>query len=254
MADNWIKMSVGLRRHPKVVRMASALKADRLRVVGALHAVWSVFDEHSPDGALDGYSAQIMDEEIGWKGFSAAMCAVEWLMPTESGLAVPRYDEHNGPTAKRRAQETKRKHVERNPSDKSPHAKRTESGQMSASDADKLRTREEEIRVIPSEANASGGKPPVDQAKTLLWQSAVSLLGQQGMPETQARTLFGKLSKEYPDGGIVLSAVEAAIAEQPADARAYLKATCQRLAGERKPKGFQRNANPSTEELIAGAL
>ena len=57
--------------------------------------------------------------------------------------------------------------------------------------------------------------------------------------------MFGKLSKDYPGGEIVIDAVRAAVTEQPADARAYLKATCQRLAGERKADGgvdWSRNA------------
>ena len=47
MAGDWIKMRGDLGTHPKVVRIMSALKADRLRVVGGLHAVWSLFDAHS---------------------------------------------------------------------------------------------------------------------------------------------------------------------------------------------------------------
>lgn len=94
------------------------------------------------------------------------------------------------------------------------------------------------------------GKPsasPADKAKAELWKAAVSLLSAQGMAEPQARSLFGKLSKDYPDGDIVLSAVQAAVSEQPADARAYLKATCQRLAGERKRDG-------ATADWTANAL
>lgn len=85
--------------------------------------------------------------------------------------------------------------------------------------------------------SGEGGKPPVDKAKAQLWKAAVSLLAAQGMAEPQARTFIGKLTKDYPDSDIVMKAVEGAVAEQPADARAYLKATCQRLAGERKRDG-----------------
>lgn len=146
MAGDWIKMSVGLRSNPKVVRMASALKADRLRVIGGLWAVWCVFDQHSSDGDLPGYTAQVMDEEIGWKGFSQAMQAVEWLEITDSGITVPRFDEHNGASAKRRAQDTQRKRTSRNQPDECPHDKRTENGQTSASQAPKTVTREEKRR------------------------------------------------------------------------------------------------------------
>lgn len=94
-----------------------------------------------------------------------------------------------------------------------------------------------------SEAKASDGepsvRPSVDKSKAELWKSAVSLLSGQGMPEPQARTLMGKLVQDYKNSGddIVLKAVQGAVSEQPADARAYLKATCQRLAGERKRDG-----------------
>lgn len=94
---------------------------------------------------------------------------------------------------------------------------------------------------IPSESKDSGGDPPskpsAEKSKAQLWKAAVSLLEGQGMAEAQARTFIGKLSKDYPDGEIVLKAVEGAVSEQPADARAYLKATCQRLNGERSRNG-----------------
>lgn len=94
------------------------------------------------------------------------------------------------------------------------------------------------------DTSGKGGKPPVDQSKTELWKSAVSLLDGQGMPEAQARSFIGKLSKDY-SGEIVLDAVRGAVTEQPADARAYLKATCQRLAGE---KARSAQAQPAAWE------
>ena len=143
MAGDWIKMTVGLRSHPKVVRMASALKADRLRAIGGLFAVWSVFDQHSVDGVLDGYTLSAMDEEIGWKGFSAAMQGIRWLDSSDAGLTVPEFDEHNGKSAKIRAEDTKRKRKDR-----------TGLGQMSDELPDKYRTdsgpekRREEINTL----------------------------------------------------------------------------------------------------------
>jgi len=134
MAGDWIKMRADLRRHPKVVRMVSALSADRLRVVGGLHAVWSLFDAHSADGTLDGYTAEALDDYIGWPGFCAAMVLVGWLEENGESLTTPRFDEHNGQSAKRRATETQRKRMAR------------ETGEMSAPNADKKRSREEKRR------------------------------------------------------------------------------------------------------------
>lgn len=134
MAGDWIKMRSDLGTHPKIVRISSALKADRLRVVGGLHAVWCLFDVHSVDGKLEGYTPDALDDLIGWSGFSAAMIAVDWLESDGESLTTPGFDEHNGQSAKRRAQEAERKRCARLESE------------LSASDADKLRTREEKRR------------------------------------------------------------------------------------------------------------
>lgn len=155
MSGNWIKMGVGLRTHPKVVRMAAALKSDRLRVIGGLHAVWSIFDAHTEDGFLEGYTHQAIDDDLGWRGFAKAMQDVGWLEIDVEGAHVPEYTEHNGSTAKRRAQETSRKGSARKKSapkaPEHPQKERTERGQLSASDADKMRNREEKRREEPKE-------------------------------------------------------------------------------------------------------
>ncbi len=128
MADNWIKMRCGLTTHPKVVRIVSALcpqktghlsaacpndvqpVSDKLRVVGGLHALWSIFDTHSEDGILLGYTPEIMDSILAWEGFTRAVMAAGWLMEAaEGGLQMPDYQSHNGQSAKRRAEDQKRK-------------------------------------------------------------------------------------------------------------------------------------------------
>ena len=144
MAGDWIKMRTDLASSPKVVRIASALKADRFRTVGGLHSAWSLFDTHSADGLLAGYTPQILDDLIGWPGFAEAMISVEWLTFDGESLALPRFDDHNGKSAKRRAQDKDRKDVSRS------------SGKVSAAYADKKRTREEKRR----EEEKNPPKPP----------------------------------------------------------------------------------------------
>lgn len=160
MAGDWIKMRADLHTHPKVVRMASALKADRLRIVGGLHSAWCLFDVHSVDGFLDGYSADTLDDLIGFPGFSRAMMAVGWLEENGESLVMPRFESHNGQSAKRRAQDADRKRNVR---------------KASASEADKKRTREEKRREdikdkphiggeqnSPVDNSAGGGEPDPD--------------------------------------------------------------------------------------------
>lgn len=153
MAGDWIKMRADLHTHPKVVRIASALKADRLLIVGGLHAVWCLFDMHSEDGKLSGYTTETVDELIGCAGFAHAMCAVKWLVSEDDGLSLPEFDEHNGQSAKRRAAETKRKRNER---EEGASTRR----KSSASNADKTQTREEERREETSSSLRSEDVSP----------------------------------------------------------------------------------------------
>lgn len=90
--------------------------------------------------------------------------------------------------------------------------------------------------VKNSEAKASDGKPAGDEVeseKAALWRESVVVLKAGGCPESLCRSFMGKLVKDYTEP-TVREAVTAAISAQPADAREYLKATCQRLKGERR--------------------
>lgn len=140
MAGDWIKMRADLFTHPKVVRISSALKADTLRTVGGLMSAWCLFDAHSIDGQLSGYTSETLDAHLRWDGFSAAMIAVGWLKDDGKSLSLPDFDTHNGESAKRRAQEADRKRRDR---------------KASASDADKKRTRGEKRRGENKEGEAT---------------------------------------------------------------------------------------------------
>ena len=131
MAQDWIKMRVDLFTHPKVVRISSALKADSLRTVGGLMSVWCLFDAHSVDGRIEGYTPETLDDMLRWPGFAEQMIAVAWLEQDGEALVLPRFDCHNGTSAKRRAQDADRKKAVR---------------KTSASQADEKRTREEKRR------------------------------------------------------------------------------------------------------------
>lgn len=129
-------MRIELQTHPKIVRILSATKADKFRVIGGLHAVWSVFDAHCEDGILRGYTPETLDHIIGWSGFAEAMVMVGWLeFDGKETLKCPEFIEHNGKSAKRRAEDSKRKRQSRS----CPQNVRD----VSASGADKMRTRED---------------------------------------------------------------------------------------------------------------
>lgn len=142
MAGDWIKMRADLFTHPKVVRISSALKADTLRTVGGLMSVWCLFDAHSEDGQLEGYTFDAIDDHLRWAGFAQAVAAVGWLEESPQGVVLPRFDAHNGQSSKRRAQDADRKRDVR---------------KSSAPEADKKRTREEKRREEIPPTNVGGG-------------------------------------------------------------------------------------------------
>jgi hypothetical protein len=120
MAGDWIKMRKSLLGDPRVVRIMSALRADRFRTIGGLFSAWCLLDEQTEDGMLQGYTAEVFDEVVGLNGLAKAMQSVGWLTISPQGVAAPNFTEHNGKSAKRRDQENVRK--------------------MSARHADKLQT------------------------------------------------------------------------------------------------------------------
>jgi hypothetical protein len=109
MAGFWIKMRTNLRDDPKVLRIAANLKKDRRFVIGCLFELWAMADEHSRDGSLQGLTPKILDKQVGIVGFSQQLVAIGWIVFNEQGASVPRFEEHNGQSAKRRAEESARK-------------------------------------------------------------------------------------------------------------------------------------------------
>jgi hypothetical protein len=234
-------MRSNLRRHPKVVRLASASNADRLRVVGGLHAVWCLFDEHSEDGCLYGYTPSAIDEEIGWPGFCNLLISIGWVESDgNDGLSLPEFDTHNGASAKRRAMEADRKRAERAAPKDHPH----DGSNLSASHADKKRTREEESREeysVPIGTGAVGaGKKPrtaAEQRKSDLWRSIKLLLVESGESKDlkAAGAIVTQAIAKF-DEPTALEAIEATLHKRPAGVIAYIEAACQQAAGQRLNK------------------
>jgi hypothetical protein len=109
---SWIKMRKDLVHDPSVVLLSGRLGLDPRLVVGVLHQLWSWADTHTetgivrcPTGWLDGF--------VGIPGWSVAMRDAGWLQ-IEAGrksmvtLTFPRFERHNGATAKKRATDARR--------------------------------------------------------------------------------------------------------------------------------------------------
>lgn len=231
MASDWIKMRMALQTHPKIVRILSATSSDKFRVIGGLHAVWCVFDTHSTDGVLNGYTPEALDHVIGWSGFSRAMIDVGWLLLTPESLVMPEFGEHNGESAKRRAENTKQKRVSR------MSAKRPQNvHEFIGQNEDKMRTREEKRRI---------NKPPISpcadaQGFDDFWNTYPRKVGKQSALKAWI--------KHKPDLQVVLAALawQTKLPEWTKDGGSFIPHAATYLNGARWEDEFQGNSKPVT--------
>ncbi len=103
MAGEWIKVRTDLKDDPSVFRLAKALKMDRLSIVGRLFALWAWVDFHAVGGKMDGVDASDVDAMCEKKGFALALVSVGWLEIGDGFIVIPKYDRHNGNSAKERS-------------------------------------------------------------------------------------------------------------------------------------------------------
>lgn len=108
MAGDWIKMRCNLDTDPAVFQIAAQLGLDELSVVGRLWKVWAWADQHVSDCHAIGVTDVTLDRISGTPGFAAAMRQVGWIEGDPAAPALPKFDRHNGQSAKRRALATER--------------------------------------------------------------------------------------------------------------------------------------------------
>jgi hypothetical protein len=113
MAGDWIKMRSNLHEDPRVVAMSFRLKVQPLHVVGMLFRLWSWADSQSRDGHALSVTTSFLDSLSGVTGFTDALRSVGWIEGEELNLSLPRFNEHNGQTAKTRALGRDRKERQR---------------------------------------------------------------------------------------------------------------------------------------------
>jgi hypothetical protein len=108
MAGDWIKMRSNLWDDPRVTMMADLTESSEATVVGALYWLWATADQHSNDGIMQGLTLRALDRKTGLAGFGNALVDVGWLVEQAGGLEIIRFSDHNGESAKSRAQTARR--------------------------------------------------------------------------------------------------------------------------------------------------
>ena len=103
MAGDWIKFETTTLDKPEVFDMAAYLGIDPDAVVGKCLRVWSWFDSHSRDGNAPVTVLALLNRVAGVANFTNAMQKVGWLLIDGPTVSLPKFDRHNGKTAKVRA-------------------------------------------------------------------------------------------------------------------------------------------------------
>lgn len=106
-------MRSNLHTDPAVFEIASRVGQNRWEVVGRLSALWAWADGHSADGQHLRVSSVALDSLVETPGFADAMRAVGWLSGRDGDLCFPKWERHNGASAKARALEAEAKRLRR---------------------------------------------------------------------------------------------------------------------------------------------
>lgn len=104
MAGDWLKIEANTPDKPEVIGIADMLGISPPHAFGCLFMVWRWFDQHTTSGNAKNVTSAFIDRLTGVPGFAESMCKVEWLIETSSGLQLPNFENHNGNSAKRRAE------------------------------------------------------------------------------------------------------------------------------------------------------
>ena len=215
MAGDWIKMTHNLPEKPEVLAISGKTGLNRFDVVGRLFIVWRWFDNNTTDGNARGVTSVTLEECLfGYSSnvaFVSAVISAGWLVETDEGIHVVKFDEHISESAKVRAQTAKRV------------AKSKKKGKGNAAgNADSVTEtvpREEKRREeeIPSDAYASGAAtPPISPtaaAQDQVFATGVALLTAADVTDKNARSFLAAQCKAHgPER--VLDALQACAAER----------------------------------------
>ena len=112
MAGDWIKIEHTLCDKPEVCQMAELLQIDPDAIVGKLVRFWSWCDQQTVSGNGLTVTKTFLDRITHQAGFADALLKVGWLTSRDNNgclaLSVPRFERHNGQTAKERANTNRR--------------------------------------------------------------------------------------------------------------------------------------------------
>jgi len=161
MAGDWIPIRIDIARSREVLIIAARTGWSPYEVVGRLIEFWGWVSSETADGTIPGLTVEAL-ARLGTfdPQFLSAMLEVGWLVETDTGLEIPRFDRWLSQSAKKRLQDAGRQRRARAQqlleSDRECHARVTK---MSRSQRDKRVTdvtkmsRSERDKSVTTEQN-----------------------------------------------------------------------------------------------------
>lgn len=110
---DWIKVESTTPTKIEVVRIAAAMKINPYEALGRLIQLWIWADSNTTNGKTFVEDLSSIDFVAGLPGFGSAMQKVGWLLQDGDGYTFPNFDRHNGNTAKKRAEDARKKKLVR---------------------------------------------------------------------------------------------------------------------------------------------
>lgn len=109
----WIKVRNDLATDPAVLTVSDLLDISETRVIGCCVALWSYADVHTIDGKCR-ITPRVLDRMVDQPGFAEALAKAGWLAIGDDGMvSIPKFEKHNGASAKRRAMNQQAKALSR---------------------------------------------------------------------------------------------------------------------------------------------
>jgi hypothetical protein len=160
-----------------------------------------------------------IDRKVQCDGFASAMVECGWLTVGIDGIEFPKFDRHNGETAKQRGLATGRKKKQRG-------SVTQEVTDMSRNDRDNSVTREEKRRDIEQPPSVGATAPDPDP----IFGGGLSFLMSKGCAERGARSFLGAMRKKCGDL-LAAELLAAAEREDVSDPIPWLRKAYERRTG-----------------------
>ncbi|WP_141984741.1 hypothetical protein [Bordetella hinzii] len=150
---------------PRVARLVDLTDSSEAAVIGGLYWLWATADQHTADGFMPGLSCRQIDRKTGVQGLGQALVDIGWIEADADGVSIVNFEDHNGASAKKRAQTAKR--VANHRSGNATETPTNESSNAPSVTGALAREREEKDKEeIPPNPPCQGGEEPDQPSAT----------------------------------------------------------------------------------------